>query len=99
MWFEVDMGNLRRIEGVTLEHPSSQMPRGFVVRVSADRETWQEVGRRDENWTKPDVRFPAIAARYVRVETTHSSPDYPWGINSLTVWRTEPVWLLGRQDS
>ncbi|MCL7452806.1 MAG: discoidin domain-containing protein [Anaerolineae bacterium] len=99
MWFEVDMGNLRRIEGVTLEHPSSQMPRGFVVKVSADRETWQEVGRRDENWTKPDVRFPAIAARHVRVETTNSSPDYPWGIASLTVWRTEPVWLVGRQDS
>jgi hypothetical protein len=99
MWFEADMGNLRRIEGVTLEHPSGQIPRGFVVRVSADRSTWQEVGREDDNWEKPDVRFPALAARYVRVETTNSSQHNPWGIAGLTVWRSSPVWLMGRQES
>jgi hypothetical protein len=99
MWFEVDMGNLRRIEGVTLEHPSSQLPRGFVVKVSADRVEWQAVGRNDDNWKKADVRFPAIAARYVRVETTNASQHHPWGVSALTVWRSAPVWLVGRQDS
>jgi hypothetical protein len=99
MWYEVDMGNLRRIEGVTLEHPSSQLPRGFVVKVSADRDEWHVVGRNDDNWQKVNVRFPAIAARYIRVETTNASLHYPWGVSALTIWRAAPVWLVGRQDS
>jgi hypothetical protein len=97
MWFEVDMGSPRRIERVTLQHPTSQMPRGYVVQVSTDGTAWQEVGRKDDNWGAVDVEFPALTARYVRVETTNSSPYHPWGIAEFAVWRSSPVWLVGRE--
>jgi hypothetical protein len=96
MWFKVDMGNLREIERVTLEHPTSQQPRGYAVTVSADGETWQEVAQDGDNWAKVDVRFDPISTRYIRVETTNSSSNQPWGIAEFIVWRTLPTWLIGR---
>ena len=97
MWFEVDMGDQRRIERLTLVHPASQMPRGYVVQVSTDGTAWQEVGRKDDNWGQVDVAFPALPARHVRVETTNSSPYHPWGIAEVAIWRSSPVWLVGRE--
>lgn len=97
MWFELDMGSVRQIERVVLEHPSSQLPRGYVVQVSPDGQAWQEVGRVDDNWGKLDVGFPPVAARTIRVEITNSSPYQPWGIAEFIVWRSSPAWLRGRE--
>ncbi len=97
MWFKVDMAHQQRIGRVTLEHPSGQQPRGYVVEISADGVTWQEVGRNDDNWSKADVRFTTAPARYVRVQTTNSSPYHPWGIAEFIVWRSSPAWLVGRE--
>jgi hypothetical protein len=97
MWFTLDMGSPRRIERVVLEHPKNQLPRGYLVQVSADGEDWQEIGRKDDNWGKLDVSFEPVVARYVRVETTNSSPYHPWGIAEFTVWRSSPTWLVGRE--
>ncbi|MGD8397442.1 MAG: discoidin domain-containing protein [Anaerolineae bacterium] len=97
MWFEVNMDSPRRIEGITLRHPASQMPRGYVMRVSSDAQNWQEVGRDDDNWATAEARFSPLTARYIRVETTNSSPYHPWGITEFVVWRASPIWLVGRQ--
>lgn len=96
MWFKLDMGGLRRIERVTLEHPKNQLPRGYVVQVSSDGQEWQEIGRKDDNWGMVDVKFQPVVARYVQVVTTNSSPYHPWGVAELAVWRTSPVWIQGR---
>ena len=95
MWFQVDMGTLRDIERVTLDHPGNQMPRGYLVQVSADDQHWQEVGRKDDNWGQVDVAFPSTEARYVRVETANSSPYQPWGISEFVVWCSNPIWIHG----
>ncbi|MBN1658986.1 MAG: discoidin domain-containing protein [Anaerolineae bacterium] len=98
MWFQVDMGEARRIQQVALQHPASQMARGYVVSVSENGTSWQEVGRNDDNWGTINVSFTPRPARYVRVETTNSSTYHPWGIAEFVVWRTEPVWTVGRKD-
>jgi hypothetical protein len=98
MWFELDMGSPRRIERVTLEHPANQQPRGYVVEVSVDGQTWQEIGRNDDNWGRVDATFLAVPARHIRVQTTNSSPYHPWGISDVAVWRSSPIWLAGRPD-
>lgn len=98
MWFKVDLGNLRRIEGVTLEHPANQQPRGYVVEVSTDGDVWWEVARNDDNWAKADARFDPVSTRYVRVKTTNSSSHQPWGITEFIVRRTSPTWLVGRKS-
>jgi hypothetical protein len=95
IWFELDLGTLRSIERVVLVHPLNQQPRGYVVRVSGDGQTWQEVGHKDDNWGQVDVTFPATRARSIRVETTNSSRYHPWGISEIQVWESAPVWLRG----
>jgi len=54
------------------------------------------VGRKDDNWGRIDVEFPAVSARFVRVETTNSSQYHPFGIKEFVVWRSSPQWLRGR---
>jgi hypothetical protein len=98
MWFELDMGSLRRIEQVALEHPQNQLPRGYIVQVSTDGQGWNEVGRKDDNWGRLDVRFEPLVTRYVRVKTTNSSRYHPWGISEFRVWRSSPVWMHGRES-
>jgi hypothetical protein len=98
MWFELDMGSPREIERLVLENPVNQQPRGYRVRVSTDRQKWQEVGRKDDNWGRLDVEFPPATARYLRVETTNSSRYHPWGIANLAVWRSLPQWLRGKAE-
>jgi len=95
MWFELDMGSLRRIERVTLVHPDNRFPRGYSVQASTDAGKWQEVGRLDDNWNQVDVSFTPTVARYLRIETTSGSDLYPWGIAELVVWRSSPTWLRG----
>jgi hypothetical protein len=96
MWFEVDMGSMRKIQRIVLEHPANQQPRGYLVRVSTDKQAWQEVGRNDDNWGTLDVEFPPVSARYIYVETTAPSEYHPWGIAEFVVWRSSPVWVRGR---
>jgi hypothetical protein len=98
MWFELDMGNLRRIEQVVLEHPTNQLPRGYMVQISTDGQQWLEVGRKDDNWGMVNVKFQPAIARYVRVDTTNSSRYNPWGISEFAIWRSSPMWLRGRED-
>ncbi len=97
MWFRLDMGSVRKVEQVTLEHPPYQQPRGYVVEVSSDGQAWQEVGRDDNSWGKAGVQFEPVSARYIRVETTNSSSSQPWGIAEFVVWRSSPRWLVGRE--
>jgi hypothetical protein len=97
MYFNLDMGSLRKIERVVLVHPSNQQPQGYAMEVSADGQDWQEVGRKEDNWDTVDVKFESVSARYIRVETTSSSAYQPWGIAEFVVWRTSPTWLVGRK--
>jgi hypothetical protein len=95
MWYELDMGSLRRIERVTLVHPDNRFPRGYSVQASTDAGNWQEIGHVDDNWAQVDVSFTPNVARYVRVKTTNGSDLYPWGIGEFVVWRSSPTWLRG----
>jgi hypothetical protein len=98
MWFQLDMGSPRRVERVSLEHPPNRQPRGYIMEVSVDGLTWQEVARNDDNWGRAEASFPAERAQHIRVRTTNSSPYHPWGICGIGVWRSAPTWLVGRAD-
>ena len=96
MWFAVDMGSPRRIEGVTLVHPDDEMPRSFVVEISPDGQTWVPVGQSNDNWGAVDVRFSPRLARHIRVRTTKASEQFTWGISEFYVWRSPVAWLRGK---
>jgi hypothetical protein len=87
MWFELDLNQVRTIRGITLSTSGSpqDFPRGYVVRVSADRSKWDEVARQNQNNSALDVSFSPRSARYIRVEQTGNSDRWWWSINEVIV--------------
>ncbi len=87
MWFEIDLNQTRPVSGLTLNTaPSPQdYPRGYVVRISTNRQQWEEVARRDQNDRALDVSFNPRPARYLRIEQTGSSDRWWWSINEVRI--------------
>jgi Ni,Fe-hydrogenase maturation factor len=87
MWFEIDLNQTRTVSGLTLDttQSSQDYPRGYVVRISTNRQQWEEVARRDQNDRALDVSFNPRPARYIRIEQTGSSDQWWWSINEVRV--------------
>lgn len=87
MWFELDLNQVRPVSGLTLDSSASPQdyPQGYVVRVSTDRQRWEEVARQDRNERGLDVTFSPRPARYIRIEQTGSSDRWWWSIHEIVV--------------
>jgi hypothetical protein len=87
MWFELNLHKIRPIRGLALDTAGSpnDYPRGYVVRVSTDRQEWVEVARNDRNDRALDVDFSPRPARYVRIEQTGSADQWWWSVHGVTV--------------
>ena len=85
MWFEINLGKIRPVNGLTLDNAASpnDYPRGYVIRVSVDRNSWEEVARSDPNNQAVNVNFSPRCARFVRVELTRSSNQVWWSIHRV----------------
>jgi hypothetical protein len=87
MWFELDLNEIRTVSRLALDTTGSpnDYPRGYVVRLSTDRQQWVEVARRDQNNAALDVSFAPRPARYLRIEQTGSADRWWWSIHGVTV--------------
>lgn len=87
MWFEVDLNVNKLVSGLSLESSLSpnDYPRGYVIRLSEDGQSWTEVANKSNNDGSVTVNFTPRVARYVRIEQTGSSNGAWWAIHELTV--------------
>jgi len=87
MWFELDLNKVRTISGLALDTAGSpnDYPRGYIVRVSTDRQAWTEVARNDQNDRALDVSFSPRTVRYLRIEQTGSAVRWWWSVHGVTV--------------
>jgi hypothetical protein len=87
MWVEIDLNETRPVAGLTLDIAASpnDFPRGYIVRLSTDRNQWVEVARRDQNDRPLDITFTARSARYIRIEQTGRSDGWWWSIHGITI--------------
>lgn len=87
MWFEIDLNRVRTVNGLRLESAGSpnDFPRGYIVRVSTDRQQWLEVARNPNNDQALDINFSAQEVRYLRIEQTGTSDTWWWSINEVVV--------------
>jgi hypothetical protein len=87
MWFEIDLNETRVVSGLQLDTAGSphDYPRGYVVRVSLDRQQWVEVARNPNNDRELDITFTSRSARYIRIEQTGSSEHWWWSIHEIAV--------------
>jgi hypothetical protein len=86
---ELDMQSSRTVSAITFDAGTStgDFPRGYAIYASEDGVTWGAAvatGAADtELFT---VRFPRLAARYLRVVQTGTAGSW-WSIHELDVWR------------
>jgi uncharacterized protein YdbL (DUF1318 family) len=92
MWFQIDLGQAQPVSGLTLDQAGSggDYPRGYIVRLSTDGQTWQEMARNNSNNQALDVSFNPTSARYIRAEQTGSDPIHWWSIHELEVRLNQP---------
>jgi len=89
MWFQLDMGAPQRVKAIALAAPKNQDPRGYIVSVSLDGQTWQQVASKALNYQPVTVALGLPLIRYVRIETTAKDKyNHPWSISELTVETT-----------
>jgi hypothetical protein len=97
-YFELDMGEVRDVAGLSLElGPSAfDYPRGCLVELSPDGRDWTEAVRLDTpllpiraflkaGGLSYDIAFPRTPARFVRVSLMTGNGQYYWSIYELGV--------------
>lgn len=90
-WFQLDLGQQLYVDRVLLDNTANpRYPRGYVMRVSLDGQTWQDVSRRVSNWAPVDVSVGPRWVRYLHIENTGSSPWHPWAIAEITLIQATP---------
>jgi hypothetical protein len=87
MWFEIDLNETKQVSGIKLDNSRSptEYPRGYVIRLSQNRQTWAEVANKATNAAPVDVTFTPQLARYIRIEQTGSSNSAWWSIHEITL--------------
>jgi|GEM_PF-1634900 len=86
MWFEIDLNETKLVQGLKLDNATApnEYPRGYMVKVSTDRQQWLEVARNANNVKPLAESFAPQLARYVRTELIAPATE-AWSINGFTV--------------
>ncbi len=92
MWFLVDLREEQTVSGVEMVSPGKDFPRGYLLEVSTDGSTWQQVSRKDPNWRSVAVTFTPVRARFVRITQTRT-PRWAvvWAVSDITI-KAAPAW-------
>ena len=99
-FFELDLGQVRKISGFSLKLGTKPLdfPRGYRVEVSTDRKNWEIVAQ--EKMTilpitaflrasdlSSDVVFSTVDARYIKITNTGEDEVYYWSIYEMDVFQ------------
>ncbi len=94
MSFTLDLGQSYPVRRIVLDSEGSpgDYPRGFIIDVSEDGQTWRTVAKTDRGAEcqaggVTTVSFEAAPARYVRIKQTGSVAGLFWSIHELHVYR------------
>ncbi|MDQ7030716.1 MAG: N-acetylmuramoyl-L-alanine amidase [Ardenticatenia bacterium] len=91
MFFEIDLGQERTLDGVIFRSPGRGYPVGYRILISRDGETWVTVAERPQNWRDAAAAFDARPVRFVRIEQT-GTPGYraTWRIGEVELSEAPP---------
>ncbi|MFP4082610.1 MAG: discoidin domain-containing protein [Candidatus Aminicenantes bacterium] len=99
VFFELDLGAVHQIQGVSLNlgKRSLDYPRGYRVEVSSDKRTWNKVAEQRETYLPItsflkakdlclDITFSPVQARYINIVNTGEHEVYYWSIFEIEVF-------------
>ena len=87
-WFQVDLGEVVRINSVMLNTRESpkDFPKTFTISVSANGTRWESSRQALPGSPAMQVTFKsALRARFIRFEVVSVDGDQPWSIHEITV--------------
>ncbi len=73
-WIEFELNSVKDISQVEVENRSdccADRSAGLIVEVSLDHNSWQQVARRDKEFSVWRARFPSVKASWVRLHLPH----------------------------
>ncbi len=87
MWFQLDLGQPQTVTQVQLDNANSpnDYPRGYIVKISLNGQTWETVAENPNNDKPVNVVFTAREIRFIRVEQTGSTDRWWWSIHEVLV--------------
>ncbi|MCX7841259.1 MAG: discoidin domain-containing protein, partial [Anaerolineae bacterium] len=93
MWFQLDLGRVETVSGLTLITPHNEHPAGFRIALwNASANRWQVVCERVNNRAQVEVMFPAQPTQFINIQLTQAS-RLPWAIQHVHVAREMEDWL------
>ncbi|MCI0475868.1 MAG: discoidin domain-containing protein [Anaerolineales bacterium] len=93
MWFQIDLGRVETVSGLTLIAPANEHPVGFRITTwNASANHWQVVCERRNNRAPVDVSFAAGQTQFINIQLTQAS-KLPWAIQHVRVAREMENWL------
>lgn len=93
MWFQLDLGRVETVSGLTLIAPPHAHPIGFRIALwNAGLNRWQVVYERVNNRAPVEVMFAAQATQFINIQLTQAS-RLPWAIQHVHVARELEGWL------
>ncbi len=93
MWFQIDLGGIQAVSGVSLVPPRSEHPVAFRCSIwNAPANRWQIVEEMTDNHAPVDISFPTAATQFINIQLLGAS-DSVWAIRSARVVREMDAWL------
>jgi len=87
MWFQVDLGQEQTVSQIQLTNANSPQdyPRGYIMKVSRNGQTWETIAENSNNNQPVSVVFTPRPVRFFRVEQTGSSDQWWWSIHTINI--------------
>ena len=93
MWFQIDLGRVETVSGITLDGPENANPAGYRITTwNAAASRWQIAQEVTDNHAPVDVVFSATQTQFVNVQLL-AARDQPWTIRHAHVIREMETWL------
>jgi hypothetical protein len=92
MWFQIDLGRVESVTGVTLLPPVNEYPAGYRLALWKENAGgWQKVAERLDNRGPVDVRFAPIETQFVNLQLLQAA-EIPFAVRSSRIVRAMTGW-------
>lgn len=93
MWFQLDLGRVEIVSGLTLKAPADRNPFGFRISAwNAKASKWQIASEKTNNLDQVDVSFVATQTQFINIQLLKSF-NKPWTIQEVRLIREMDTWL------
>jgi hypothetical protein len=93
MWFQIDLGRVETISGLTLIPPSNENPLSFRIAIwNARVSRWQIAYEKLDNHAPVDVVFVATQTQFINIQLLQAGSQV-WAIREAGVIREMNTWL------